>query len=385
MSLENHLKALIKHNGLLSVVDFMNEALLNPKYGYYQKKVAIGKDADFITAPEISQVFGEIITAYLLNHFASKDFSKNFTPGINLVEMGAGRGTLIKDILISLKKLADSGVEIAKYFLQYFSFNIIEINPVLRAVQKENLQEITDKAKIKINWYNDFDEFSASNRQEIYFIANELFDCFAVNQFEMFEHKSSRQKLWHEIKIGVECLNGQEKLKFYLADFNEAIHQLVNSLIKNEILDDNVMLTSGAIFEYSFQAANFMTSLSNYIKNNSGIALIFDYGYIKNKLVSTVQAIKNHQKTEVLEEIGDCDLTALVNFSMLDKIAKSSGLNSSLITQREFLISLGVEDRRKILLKNKDDDEQLKINQSINRLIAKDQMGELFKCMILWS
>ncbi len=387
MAFENYLKNLINHTGSLSVADFMNEVLFNPKYGYYQKNLAIGKKADFITAPEISQVFGEIITSYLLNFFTSKNPDLNNSKlNISLVEMGAGRGTLIKDILISLKKLADNDVIDAKYFLQFVSFNIIEISPKLQKIQKENLQKVALGANITINWYQDFEEFLAlNNNQEIYFIANELFDCFAINQFIMVNKEPDNQHLWHEIRVTLERKDQAEDFKFFRADFNPAIHKLVAKLVADEILDRDASLKEGAVFEYSFAAVNFMKKLASHIKNNSGLALIFDYGYIENKLITTLQAVKNHQQSGIFKELGEADVTALVNFSMLNKTAKNCGLNSSLITQREFLIALGVEERRRALLSNKNELEKAEINSAINRLIDQDQMGDLFKCMILWN
>jgi NADH dehydrogenase [ubiquinone] 1 alpha subcomplex assembly factor 7 len=385
MTFKNYLRDLINHTGPMSVAEFMNEVLFNPKYGYYQTKLAIGKDADFITSPEISQVFGEIIAAYLLNFFMARNPNLNFDQdnfrhGVNLVEMGAGRGTLIKDILISLKKLADNGIAGARYFLQFCSFNIIEISGRLKKIQQENLQEIMANVSVKINWYKDFTEYKAANdHQEIYFIANELFDCFAVNQF------INDQQLWCEIKVALEVINQQENFKFFRADFNPVIHELVKKLVADEILDDDIEISQGSIFEYSFAAVNFMQELANYLKSNSGLALIFDYGYIKNKLVNSLQAVKNHQKSEIFKEIGSSDITALVNFAILEKTAKNCNLNSSLITQREFLTSLAIEERRQALLKNKNDAEKLAINSAINRLIDENQMGELFKCLILWN
>jgi NADH dehydrogenase [ubiquinone] 1 alpha subcomplex assembly factor 7 len=380
--LENHLQKLIKLNGPLSVADFMNEALFNPLYGYYQKNQAIGKDADFITAPEISQVFGEIIAIYLLNFFISKnpDLSKESSK-ICLVEMGAGRGTLMNDILFCLKKLSDQNIAAANHFLKSICFNIIEISPCLQKLQQEKLKEVILKTGVKINWYKDFFEFQKINQgQELYFIANELFDCFAINQFV----KDDSNK-WHEIKISLASNDKDKKLQFFKSNFNPAAHQLVEKLLKDETIDDQIIIKSGSVFEYSFAAANFMQELSLYLKNNHGLALIFDYGYIKNKLVNTLQAVKNHQKTNILKSIGDTDLTALVNFTLLKKIAKNNNLNSSLITQREFLISLGIESRRKSLLENKNDLKKAEINSAINRLIDEEQMGELFKCLILWN
>jgi NADH dehydrogenase [ubiquinone] 1 alpha subcomplex assembly factor 7 len=128
-----------------------------------------------------------------------------------------------------------------------------------------------------------------------------------------------------------------------------------------------------------------MTQLCKALNQQGGIAINIDYGYIKNEFANTLQAVKNHQKCDVLEAPGEVDITALVDFSALEKIAKNSALNTSLISQAQFLQSLGIEERRQALLVNKSMKNQEKINLAIDRLIDSSQMGDLFKCLIVWK
>jgi len=330
----------------------MSEALFHPQTGYYRTKNPIGKNSDFITAPEISQVFGELLAVYLL-HVASAKKTK-----IALVEMGAGKGTLFCDILTAIKKLSDKKIPQAVDFLERTAFHIIEINEVLQKIQKENLQEF------QINWHQKFEELQLVPEQEIFFITNELFDCFPIDQFVHTEIG------WRE-----RIINNKN---FTLAAFDKKTHDFIEKEIA-------ALAPIGAVFEYSFEARNFMTQLCQTLNQQGGIAINIDYGYIKNEFANTLQAIKNHQKCDVLETPSEADITALVDFSALEKIAKNSALNTSLISQAQFLQSLGIEERRQALLANKSMENQEKINLAIDRLIDSSQMGDLFKCLIVWK
>ncbi len=340
------------------VSSFMREALFNPASGYYRTKNPIGKNADFITAPEISQVFGELLAAYIVQ------ISCTIKKPIAFVEMGAGRGVLFHDIISAIKKLAAKNLPTASEFIAKTSFHIIEISEVLEKTQQEKLQNFA------ISWHKNFAEFiqeiSTQNR-EIFFISNELFDCFAIDQYVKTD-------------IGwCERLVGQKK--FITADFDLSTHQFVENLIGHK---KSQAAPFGAVFEYSVDAKNFMSELCKALKTLGGIAINFDYGYIETDFSNSLQAIKNHQKINVLENVGDADITALVDFLMLEKIAKNFALNSSLISQAEFLQALGIEERRKILLA-KNPKKRQEINLAIDRLISSDQMGELFKCLIVWK
>ena len=378
----------------VKVSHFMHEALFDATSGYYRTKNPLD---DFITAPEISQVFGELIAAYFLQISLTKKTK------ISLVEMGAGKGTLLRDILVSVKKLAEKRIAPAVEFLERVDLHIIEINEVLKKIQQEKLKDFS------ITWHKNFHEFvgaglvparlqlttdnssktgfvtpsSCSDQAqvdvngwtglqtpssvsggvsrhksdaEIFFISNELFDCFPIDQFVKTDIG------WCERLI--------DSGKFITANFDPKIHQFVENLAAANA-------PFGAVFEHSSAAKNFMSQLCEALKTHGGIAINFDYGYVKTEFANTLQAVKNHQKVEVLKNVGEADITAHVDFSALEKIAKNFGLNSSIISQREFLISLGIEERRKILPPSE--------NSAIDRLIATDQMGELFKCHIIWT
>lgn len=357
----------------VKISQFISEALFNEASGYYRTKNPIGKNSDFITAPEISQTFGELIAVYLLQIFGTKKKK------ISLVEMGAGIGTLFFDILTTIKKLADKKNPQAVDFLSSATFHIIEINEVLKKIQQEKLKDFS------ITWHQEFDKFLKSQvpersrgagaqihdpstalgdlAPEIFFISNELFDCFPIDQFVKTDIG------WCERLI--------DSGKFITKNFDPEIDQFVEKEVGS-------LTRIGAVFEYSESARNFMSQLCKALIKQGGIAINFDYGYIKNEFANTLQAIKNHQKVNVLENVGSADITAHVDFSALDKIAKNCGLNSSLISQKEFLVGLGIEERRQNLIaKNPEKSEE--INSAIDRLIAPDQMGELFKCHILWK
>lgn len=379
------IKSLIKNNGPLSIADFISEAMFNPLHGYYRTKKPIGKKGDFITAPEISQTFGELIAAYFLNFILASNKK------IALVEMGAGRGTLFYDIIFTILALTKKlGRELD--IKERVTFHIIEISESLTKIQQDNLQD----CGVTILWYQDFASFKKQNSdREIYFFANELFDCFPTHQFIKTANG------WQERMVGI--LN--DDLIFCAENFNAIKDKMVQSLIngdlagntnsinqkidnaidkkpitKNTIFEHN-LIAENAIFEHSFAAINFMNELAETLKTQGGIGLIIDYGYLNPPLKSTLQALKNHQYHDVLQDACECDITSLVNFSALQNCAKNFQLNTSLITQREFLLSLGIEERRKILC-GKNDAEQ---NSAIDRLIDCKQMGEMFKCLIIWS
>jgi SAM-dependent MidA family methyltransferase len=341
----------------MKISRFVEKALFDEVDGYYRTKNPLGKDSDFITAPEISQVFGELIAVYLLQ------ISTNKNCKISLVEMGAGRGVMMRDILNSIKKLADNKIEQAVDFLRKTNFHIIEINDVLVKIQQENLKDF------QVVWHKNFAEFLSVNQGEIFFISNELFDCFAIDQF-VFTEVGWRERI---------IVDNQ----FTLAEFDKNIHQEIANEVGNLLPLGGVFCTPlGGVFEVSNSARKFMSQLCEALESQGGIAINFDYGYFKNEFANTLQALKNHQKVDIFTK--DCDITAHVDFGALDKITKNYKLNSSLITQKEFLTSLGIEERRKNLL-TKNPQSEKEINSAIERLVESSQMGELFKCHIIWT
>lgn len=401
----------------LKISEFINFLLFDESFGYYKNKVPIGKAGDFITAPEISQIFGELTAAYLLQIFSIRK------PYFSLVEMGAGRGLWLNDILQTINKLAANNNQLALDFLSRSSFHIIEINPKLIKIQQEQLRQFT------ISWHQNFDEFLTCQKGEIYFISNELFDCFAIDQFlktdigwceRMIDliddfmpdfiqetNFSENKNLAGEPEFisdeaialkpnlngesnSIRCRIGknlQQKIRFITADFKPQIHHFIEEKLCSR---STQTAPFGAIFEYSKSAQNFMQNLCLNLVNKGGIAINFDYGYFSYDFANSLQAIKNHRKIPInhsrIIDLIDADLTSHVDFGQLSQIAVSFGLQCSNITQREFLINLGIEERSaKLIAQNPDFGQE--ISSATQRMIGlqPEEMGELFKCQILWK
>jgi len=348
---------------MIELSKFIKKYLFDPDCGYYSNKNPIGKDKDFITSPEISSIFGELIALYLVQ--ITSDKSK-----ISFVEMGAGTGSLFFDILATIYKLAEKKVGLAQDFIKKTDFNIIETSPALEELQKDKLKYFN------ITWHKYFQDFIQSRSQdsEILFISNELFDCFAIDQYVKTDIG------WCQRLIAIE----QQQINFKLANFNPDINQFIIDKIG---FIESQKAPISAIFEFSKDADKFAHELFLAINKFGGIAINIDYGYIINEFANSLQSINNHKKVkfkDILQEKDGCDITAHVNFSMLDNIANNNQLNSSLVTQKEFLLSLGIVTREKQILKQ-NDSNALDVKRAINRLINAEEMGELFKVHIAWK
>ncbi len=320
---------------------FLKNALFNSS-GYYYKKKPIGKFNDFITAPEISQMFGEIVGLYLYYIWSTKINSE-----FNLIELGPGNGTLFSDIANTLFKYPE--------FLNNSRISFIEINEYLIKIQRERLK----KYKIKnINWRNKIN-FRSKLPSIIY--SNEFFDCFPVRQFFLKNN-------WFEKYVTLDKENQNFIFKDKLIR-NKKLLTLLDSYKKEKLL------------EVSFERNKYFEKICKFIKNKGGLFFTIDYGYLNHNTSFTLQAIQNHKYSNVLENIGEKDISSLVNFEDLINIAKSSNLYiDEFCTQREFLIKFGILEREKKLsnLNN-----STKIKNDLKKLIGKKDMGNLFKCLVI--
>lgn len=347
----------------MKISTLIERVLFDDKCGYYKTKNPIGKNADFITSPEISQIFGELVAVYLI-HVAS-----NSKKQISLVEMGAGKGTWFKDILQTVYKLAKKNILQAVDFLSKAELNIIETNPILQKIQQQNLQNFP------IKWHKNFDDFFRQKIGKIFFISNELFDCFAIDQYvKTIDGWCERLVKFDDEKT---FKNPQFVLEKFKSETNDFVEEKIGKFL-SQIAPIN------AVFEYSKSAQEFIEKLCEAIKENGGIAINFDYGYDNYEFANTLQAIKNHQKIPFLEGLNDCDITAHVDFFALNKIVKNYQLDSSLVSQEEFLLSLGAKERIDFLVE-KNPHLSAEIISGFNRLINKNEMGDLFKSHIFWK
>ncbi len=327
-------------------LDKFIEMALFASNGYYLKEKPIGRKFDFVTSPEISQMFGEIIGVYLLYHWKEKINSK-----FNLIELGPGNGTLFKDI--------ERTAQILPSFFESADVNLIEINKELRKVQEKNLNYFRQS---KIRWSKALN-FKSKLPSIIY--SNEFFDCFPVRQF------LNDNNHWFEKYVK---FNEREN-KYY------SINKRVISKKKLDILSK---YKRQKIYEVSYSRNKYFDQLCKYLKKNRGICILIDYGYNEKIKNFTLQAIYNHKKTSIFENVGKQDISSHVNFDELIKIARQNKLQiNEFVSQRDFLIKYGILERKKKLLYKNSNLKNDLIDEEVDRLINVDRMGKLFKCLVV--
>ncbi len=334
----------IINNGRINVAQFI-EFCQYSKNGYYIKNNPIGKKNDFVTAPEISQMFGEILGSFIINYW-----NKNINTEFNLIELGPGTGTLILDILRTANVNED--------FLDSAHLILIEKNQTLKNQQQKKLNNFNF---FKTNW---IEEFDIQNKRSSIIYSNEFFDCFPVRQF----YKKNK---WYE-----KYINYNETHKIFNFESQEVKNLKILSHLEKF---DNVKVA-----EISESRKKYFESVCKYIKKNKGTFITIDYGYIKPQNYVSLQTIYNHNKTHLFENIGNQDITAHVNFDEFINIAYKYQLKIDLFcTQKDFLIGFGLEERKKKLQKNKTEKAYKKIELDYERLTNKNQMGEIFKVLVI--
>ena len=340
------LKQNILRHGALSLADYMQICLTHPIHGYYIKNEPIGTKGDFTTSPEISQMFGELICLWIVQVWMDHQKPKKFS----LVELGPGKGTLMADILRATRMITD--------FHNSLELILIEISPSLKSIQKRALKGFPAQWKTEIK---------ALPNQPTIIIANEFFDALPINQFQR------KSNTWMEVMVNLKGLSG--------ADSNEFCFQLMNP--SKEILIDfeNEVPEEGCMIEISKTMQDIICCLSKHIHQNSGAALIIDYGKEGN-VGNTLQAVRKHRYSNPLSSPGQQDLTSFVDFKAIRTHAEESGLIVSHLTnQGDFLKILGIEQRSKILSKGLSGNDLVLHQTALERLINKNLMGDLFKVL----
>lgn len=348
--LNEHLIKLIKLHGPITVSSYMTEVLTNPKYGYYINQNPFGSSGDFITAPEISQMFGELIGLW----FADVWIKMNKPLKVHLIEFGPGKGTLMADFLRVLKVLPD--------FHDVIELHFVEASPQLIDIQKDKFKHHIGK----ITWHETVK--SALNVAEdedaaTFIIANEFFDALPIRQFQKGELG------WHERMVTVDE-NG-DGLITVLSPFPVHGITLPESLKVAEL---------HSVIEISPMTDYITGLIAEHIKKYSGAALFIDYGYNEYRTGETLQAIEQHKYAQIFEKPGYADLSAHVNFRKILDITALAGLKPLGPTyQGKFLNDMGIEERVKTLTKDAMPEQEKDILSALNRLIAPDEMGTLFK------
>ena len=357
------IKSKIDVKGYITLYEFLKISLYDKKYGFYNiNKELIGNKGHFITGPEISQMFGELIAVWLIDFCTKLNFKK-----INLIELGPGNGTLMGDILRVIKNIFAFNLELDLHFL--------EKSPDLKIKQ----EKLISKYNLSTHWHKNFDslEKKIKNLPSI-FIANEFFDCLPIQQYKLIGDQQWNASDWKKVCIKFEnnqfcfknlSLNKNENnlIKKYLNNFKDIFHD------KNKV----------RFLEFSPVTNEIVSKISRLIKEFNGGALFIDYGK-NNPFGDTLQALYKNRKISIFEKIGISDYTSLVDFSNIYNLSKDSGLTSyPPITQRDFFLELGIFKRLEILGQNCSTIERRNLLSSLDRLISKKQMGEVFKvfCM----
>lgn len=339
MSLKERLRAEIAQSGPMGVDDFMVRCLHDPLDGYYATRPAIGAAGDFVTAPMVSQMFGELIGLWLAQ--AWRDAGA--PPRALLVEAGPGDGTLMSDILRAAR--------IAPGFLAACELWLIETSPPLRARQAERL------AGADPRWAWSLADLP--DDAPLFVVANELLDCLPARQFQHTERG------WGERVVG---LGPDGELAFGLRPASGCFPEA----------------PIGAVVERSPAQAAFATELAGRIVRQGGAALLIDYGAAEASPGDTLQALAGHRKVDPLAQPGEADLTVHADFPAVLAAARGAGARAGLLTQGDFLRRLGVEARAERLAAAHPG-KSATIARQLNRLIGRDQMGELFKAAAIWS
>lgn len=347
--LEERLVDIIRLKGPITVADYMADALGHPHDGYYMTKAPFGADGDFTTAPEISQIFGELIGLWLLENWRALGSPDDF----NLVEFGPGRGVLMEDILRTTR--------LRKGFVNAACLWLLETSGRLRVEQQRRLRA----SGVKPLWA---DEFADIPMAPSLIVANEFFDCMPVRQFERIERG------WRERLVDV----GKDgRLAFTLGKTPPPADYKLPSDNDSE---------PGDIFEINFAAREFLTEMVAGLVAHGGAALIIDYGHVASGLGDTLQAVRNHKYCPALSTPGEADLTAHVDFGALAEVAVDAGAAVyGPTSQGRFLDRLGLALRTEMLCKGKAESEQQRIRAGAERIGAPDKMGEIFKVMCVAS
>ncbi|XP_059060960.1 protein arginine methyltransferase NDUFAF7 homolog, mitochondrial [Achroia grisella] len=359
----------IKLNGPLTVAEYMHIVATNPTEGYYMKKEVIGEMGDFITSPEISQLFGEMVAIWFFSE------TQKMGPGkpLQIVELGPGKGTLMFDILRVLHRIG--------YKAQDLSLHLVEISETMQNIQASRLcisHRATDlklpynyegetASGIKVYWYNDLKKVPNNFS---WYIAHEFFDVLPVHKFEKTVNG------WREILID---LDSADKLRYRIsAEETKSVKTLIRPPLD---AGDRTEL------EISARSLGIARQLAQRVDEYGGIALIADYGHEGEK-GDTFRAFHKHKVVDPLETPGANDLTADVDFTQLRiAAAKSPGAENYAIVlgpvkQKDFLERSQAEIRLQVLTDNaKSEEDKEMLKSAYKMLVDPAKMGERFKFM----
>lgn len=345
--LKEKIADLIRAAGPISIADYMAICLFDPDHGYYTTREPFGAKGDFVTAPEVSQMFGELVSVWLVQAWQANGRTLPAT----IAEIGPGRGTLMKDVVRTISRIAPDLAATA-------DFALVEASPRLTAVQQDTLRD----SGRPFTWHATIGTLPDT---PLFVVGNEIFDALPFRQFVNKDGK------WLERAIG---LGAGGTLQFGIG---------TATLAGNALPPAARNAPDESIFEIAPAREALMSSIATLIAARGGAGIFFDYGHLEPGLGDTFQAIKKHKSESVLDSPGEADLTSHVDFTALAAVARSHGLETHLSTQAEFLLGMGLLERAGRLGQTTDDATRQKISADVERLAGSDQMGNLFKVLAI--
>ena len=340
-------KSFFKKSKVLPVDKFFKNVLYDKKNGYYSSRIPFGKKGDFITSPKVSSLFSEIIAIWMIACWETFGKPKNF----NIVELGPGDGSLAYILLKSFKRFPEFN-SIKKLFL-------FEESNFLRKIQKKI---ITDR---DVKWIKNLNEIK---KGPVIFFGNEFFDAIPIKQFKK--------------------INGSFFEKNYSIDKNYNIKEIFKKASSQNIKYIKSYKTFNNLKFIEFPKLGFeeLKKISQKIIKLQGCILMIDYGYLKPNNQNTLQSVMKHKKNELLNNLGRADVTAHVNFTLLNEFFSKNGLKiKKIISQKDFLKAMGILERAKIIAKNMKFTEQSDLYLRIQRLLSPRFMGDLFKVILAYN
>ncbi len=345
--LEIEIRRRIAAAGPMPIAQYMALCLSDPQYGYYRTRDPIGAAGDFTTAPEISQMFGELIGLWMVAVWRQMGAPDD----VRLIELGPGRGTMMSDALRAAKVVPE--------FIRAAAVHMVEISPVLRALQEKALEQSGSPA----SWHETLSEVPAGPS---IVVANEFFDALPVHQaIKMWDG-------WHERGV---CVGGDGKLAYLaLPEVIERFAPILPPMLSTA--------RDGEIFEW--RAATEALALGKRIRTGPGVVLVIDYGHEESAAGETLQAVGQHGFADPLLTPGEIDLTAHVDFEALTVAVGAMGADGyGPITQAEFLRRLGIQTRAAALKRDAPRTKAAEVDAAVARLTGHGRtgMGTLFKAI----
>jgi NADH dehydrogenase [ubiquinone] 1 alpha subcomplex assembly factor 7 len=340
----SEIRKLIKSSGPMPVWRYMELCLMHPQHGYYVSRDPLGREGDFTTAPEVSQMFGELLGLWA----ASVWRAIGEPPLLRLIELGPGRGTMMADALRALRVLPP--------LYQSLTIHMVEVNPVLREKQRATLSGVRN-----ITWHDSIDDVLDG---PAVILANEYFDVLPIHQMV------KRETGWHERTVELD--NNGTLVFAHMPEPTPRFEVLLPPLVRAAPV--------GAVFEWRPDME--IMKIARRVREQDGAAVIIDYGHTRSDAGDTFQAIARHSFADPLQNPGQADVTAHVDFQALARAAEDLGARvHGPATQGDFLKRLGIETRAASLKAKATPEASADIDGALKRLTdsGRGGMGSMFK------